>query len=364
MLSMSETFIINQVEALTRWDATLAGTRFVTPSLAIGDAVSLYGKHRPVSSVKAQVWRWTGRSRKLDRFLTEWRPAVIHAHFGPDATYILPSAQRQSIPLVVTFHGSDATSQWRRRGPSVYKSRLQRLFRQAHTIHAVSDFIANQLLELGAPPEKVVRVYIGIPCTGEVVNNRRTKNSILFVGRLVAKKGLGDLLAALSQLPEELKRTELHVIGDGPLKEVWQKEATVLKVNAHFHGARSSEYVFNAMRRSTVFCVPSKTAPNGDSEGLGMVFLEAGLNSLPTVSYAHGGVPEAVSDGVTGLLAPEGDTAALAQNLSHLMSDTNRATRLGVAARERVLQSFDIRKQIARIENLYDQAAASTHRPS
>ena len=70
----------------------------------------------------------------------ERRPDVIHAHFGPDATYILPTAERQSIPLMVTFHGADATSMWRGSKPSVYKHRLRRLFAHAHVLHAVSDF--------------------------------------------------------------------------------------------------------------------------------------------------------------------------------------------------------------------------------
>jgi glycosyltransferase involved in cell wall biosynthesis len=116
------------------------------------------------------------------------------------------------------------------------------------------------------------------------------------------------------------------------------------------------------MRNSTVFCVPSKTAANGDSEGLGMVFLEAGLHSLPVVSYAHGGVQEAVSDGVTGCLAPEGDVVALAQNLRLMLADTQRATQFGRAARERVLRCFDIRNQILQIEEMYDRASESAYK--
>lgn len=360
LLPVSETFILNQLQALSRWEATLAGTRFVTPSLPIGKAIALYGDDGLVSAAKAQVWRRTGCSRKLDRLLGLQRPHVIHAHFGPDATYILPTAERQSIPLIATFHGADATSMWRGPRPSVYRHRLQRLFEQAHTLHAVSDFIANKLLDLGAPANKVSRVYIGIPCGGDVSPNARCQQSVLFVGRLVEKKGLGDLLAAMSLLPAHLRTTAVHVVGDGPLRLQWEKEAADRQVSAIFHGAQPAKFVSSMMRDSTVFCVPSKTAPNGDCEGLGMVFLEAGLHALPTVSYLHGGVPEAVVDGETGLLAPEGDVVALARNLDEMLSNSQRASQLGLAANKRVLNRFNIAIQAGHTEELYDRAFEST----
>jgi glycosyltransferase involved in cell wall biosynthesis len=292
-------------------------------------------------------------------------PQVIHAHFGPDAAHILPTAERQSIPLIATFHGADATSMWRGCQQPIFRRRLQRLFARAHTLHAVSDFIANQLIDLGAPPEKVRRVYIGIPCGGgEVRAYGGSQKSVLFVGRLVEKKGLGDLLEAMSQLPEKLRGTKLHVIGDGPLKQRCMEEAADRRLNAVFHGAQSPEFVFKHMKDSTLFCVPSKTASNGDSEGLGMVFLEAGLHSLPTVSYLHGGVPEAVCDGVTGLLAPEGDVAALAQHLGDMLSHPQKASQFGIAAHDRVLRLFNMTEQAAHMEELYDRASESTYSSS
>ncbi|OBB57322.1 hypothetical protein A5757_21345 [Mycobacterium sp. 852013-51886_SCH5428379] len=360
LLPISETFISNHVRALKRWDPILAGSRYVAPSLPIGEeGIALYGMHGPSSAMKAFNWRVTGRSRKLESHMQEWRPQLIHAHFGPDATYILPTAQRHSLPLIATFHGADATSMKQGAMPSIYRSRLRLLFSRAAALHAVSDFIADQLVTLGAPPEKVTRMYIGIPCAGEPPAVQ-SNNSVLFVGRLVEKKGLGDLLDAMSRLPDPLKRTPLHIIGDGPLKDAWRRDAENRGLKATFHGAQPSDFVARLMRECTVFCVPSRTASNGDSEGLGMVFLEAGLHSLPVVSYRHGGIPEAVSHGETGLLAPEGDIATLSQHISLMLEQPDRATQFGIAARTRVMRCFDIERQISRLEDFYDQIVESS----
>ena len=88
-----------------------------------------------------------------------------------------------------------------------------------------------------------------------------------------------------------------------------------------------------------------------------MVFLEAACAGLPVVSYRHGGVPEAVADGESGLLVPEGDVVALSTALEDLLSNPDKAALLGRAGRHRVTSRFDIRTCTADLENIYDRAA-------
>lgn len=108
------------------------------------------------------------------------------------------------------------------------------------------------------------------------------------------------------------------------------------------------------MQMAEVFCLPSRTAASGDSEGLGIVFNEASACALPVVATRHGGIPEAVLHGETGLLVPEGDAPALATALDAVLSDRSLGARLGHRGREYVRERFDARRQGARLETIYD----------
>ncbi len=109
------------------------------------------------------------------------------------------------------------------------------------------------------------------------------------------------------------------------------------------------------LARCWLFVAPSVTAADGDAEGLGMVFLEAQALEVPVVSFASGGVVEAVADGETGLLCAERDVAALADNIAQLLENSTLRHQMGKRGRARVETQFDIRKQCALLEQIYDE---------
>jgi glycosyltransferase involved in cell wall biosynthesis len=344
VLPDSETFIVNQLRAMRSWTPVLAGVRTrhsslpATPEFVVEDgSTSLAGR--------ADRWLyWRLRtSPRLQRRLAG--SLLVHAHFGPDGARIARAARVARRPLLVTFHGYDATMRSADLGID-----YRPLFRSAAGLICVSQFVRRRLIAAGAPERKTTTLPIGIPVPpdGDAVRAQR----VLFVGRLVEKKGCGDLLTALSGLPDP---PPVDVIGDGPLRSDLERLAGDLRVPARFLGAREPAYVARAMSSSMVLCVPSKTAASGDQEGLGMVFLEAAAHRLPVVSYASGGVPEAVADGETGLLAPEGDVAALARGLQAVVRDPELAARLGSAGRARVDALFDIDRCTAALERFYDE---------
>jgi glycosyltransferase involved in cell wall biosynthesis len=102
------------------------------------------------------------------------------------------------------------------------------------------------------------------------------------------------------------------------------------------------------------------TAKNGDSEGFGIVFAEAQACATPVVSFSTGGIPEAVAHGETGLLAPEGDWQSLASHLLLLLQNSELRMGLGFAGRRRVVSQFDLCKQTAVLEDLYDHAVVGS----
>jgi glycosyltransferase involved in cell wall biosynthesis len=178
---------------------------------------------------------------------------------------------------------------------------------------------------------------------------------VVFVGRFVAKKGADDLLTALATIDP---RPRALFIGDGELLPAMRARAERLRVDATFLGSRSPDQVQRHLLESRILACPSKTAPDGDTEGLPTTILEAAALGLPVVATRHSGIPEAVVDGETGLLSPEADPAALAVSLTRLLGAEDLQRRLGARAREHVTAGFDLVEQTRRLEDLYDEAVA------
>jgi len=111
------------------------------------------------------------------------------------------------------------------------------------------------------------------------------------------------------------------------------------------------------MRSATVLCGPGVVASSGDAEGLGIIFLEAQAVGLPIVASTSGGIAEGILDGVTGLLHAPGDEDALTAHLIALLTDPERRARFGDAGRSHVLRTFDLRRQTALLEDIYDDVS-------
>ncbi len=357
LLPGSETFIRNQGGALTRWRPTYLGAVKVASSLARDTDVIAY----PDTARGRYGWfmlRLTGASARLRSLLSALRPAVVHAHFGGDGWLVSRTAARLGIPLVITLHGLDVTRQARATGlrGARHRRHLRAAFDRATVLIAVSEFIRTKALELGADPAKVrvhhTGVAIGPPAPAVPV-----VWDLIFVGRFVEKKGLDDLVEAVGLVRGV--RPRILLIGAGPLEEPIRRRAAELDLDATFLGAQDPAVVTRCMAESKIFVSPSKTAPNGDTEGLPTTVLEAGSLGLPTVSTCHSGIPEAVVHGETGLLCAEGDRPALARHIEQLLTDDALRIRLGRQARRHTETHFDLHRQTRLLEELYDSAAES-----
>jgi glycosyltransferase involved in cell wall biosynthesis len=287
---------------------------------------------------------------------------MVHAHFGLDAANAMPIARSLGIPLVVTFHGWDATvrdSVFRRQSiaQNLYVARRSTLARMAARVLCVSEFIRRQILIKGFSPDRTIVHYIGIDLRKFIPDPTiKRKATVLFVGRLVEKKGCEYLVRAMETVQAKVANADLVVIGDGPLRKRLEREAKSRLRLFRFIGGCSAEVVRDWMGKATVFSTPSVVAESGDAEGFGMVFAEAQAMGLPVASFASGGIPEAVEHGVTGLLAPERDTAALAKNIVTLLTDSSLWCRFSVAGQERVRKLFDLERQTMKLEQIYQKA--------
>lgn len=365
LLRPSETFVRDQGEALERYRACYAGSRRVAPGLALpADRAFVLNPGTRLGRAEEIAFKLAGVAPRLERWIRGRRARLVHAHFGVDGLLVLPVARRLGLPLVVTFHGYDATVTGTHGGVENYpharylRSRA-RLARGGSRFIAVSRFVRARLLEVGFPEERVVVHYVGV----DIERFRPSPGTarlpvVLFVGRLAPNKGCDHLITAMRRVHADHPEAELVVIGDGPERARLERLAAGLR--CRFLGIQPHDVVRDWMGRARVFCVPSITVPSGASEGFGLVQLEAQAMGTPVASYRTGGIPEAVEDGVTGWLVDEGDRDALANRIARLLSDREAWAALSRAARERVVQGFDLRTQTRQLETLYDQVLAES----
>jgi glycosyltransferase involved in cell wall biosynthesis len=316
-----------------------------------------------MSRVQQLGFRLAGGNQTLRKVIRDARPLLIHAHFASDGVQIMRLARRAKIPLVVTVHGIDVTT-WPNatRFSGILGSLLlagkrhliRRMLSEAAAVIAVSEPLASRVRALGAPADRVHVLHLGAHFSEQTISAKRERGGILFVGRLVEKKGVGDLLRAVARLPEDLRSTHVSVVGDGPLRDELEHLARELAVNVTFHGSLTTAEVSRHMSAAAIFCSPSRTASNGDTEGLPISILEAGYHQLPTVSTIHSGIPEAIESGVTGFLAPEGDIESISAALANLLRDPQLREEMGSAALRKMIAEFDIEQCTARLELLYD----------
>jgi glycosyltransferase involved in cell wall biosynthesis len=261
--------------------------------------------------------------------------------------------------MVISLHGYDVTSSddahARTEEGKVYLRRRKDLWEYASKFICISKYIYDQALKRGYPREKLHVLYTGTDLSmfcGLECN--RERGLIVFVGRLVEKKGLAFLLDAMQFVKVKHPEARIVVLGSGPLEHELRTRALAEGIRCSFMGMQPISAVRAQLAKARVFCVPSVSARSGDSEGLGMVFVEAQAMGTPVVSFRHGGIPEVVLDRETGLLAPERDRAALAECISTLMSDDDMWTRMSKRSAQWVRSSFDLNRQAELLEDVYE----------
>ncbi|MGH8229849.1 MAG: glycosyltransferase [Steroidobacteraceae bacterium] len=366
LFKISEPFIVEQAQHLARYRPVYVGRlRHGEPpagaeSLALEDVA----RGSPLPLVGWQVM--TRDTRSYRRLLVSHRPTLIHAHFGVAGVYALPLARRLGVPLVTTFHGFDATlatpallasPEW-----AQYRMLRGRLAREGSLALCASSFIRERLLAMGFPEDRTRVHYIGVDCEAIQPRDLRAETPvILHVARLVAVKGTEYLIRAFAQIARARPEMQLIIIGEGPRRRRLQALVGTLGLQQRVRllGARPHAEVLDWMRRAAMLVLPSVRTGTGRAEGLGMVLLEAAASGVPTIGTRQGGVPEAVLDGRTGFLVPERDTGALARRVMDLLEDVGTRRRMGVEARIHVERNFDLRRQTAQLEDLYD--SVSTH---
>ncbi len=361
LFKLSEPFIAQQAQRLQRYRPLYLGRlRYGAPPPG-GEALALEDL-APNMRLLPAAWHMLSASPHPYLTMLEGRrPDLIHAHFGVEGVYALPLAARLGVPLVTTFHGFDATLSpaGLLANPAWARYALGRggLARQGSLFIAASNFLREKLLALGFPPARVVVHYIGVdPSTIAPRPPAQEEPVLLHVARLEEVKGTQFLIRAFARIAPQYPHARLVIIGDGKLRQTLERLAreTGFADRIEFLGARPHEEVLGWMRRAAMLVLPSVKTQSGREEGLGMVMLEAAATGVPGIGTRVGGIPEGIAEGETGFLVPERDPEALSAAIGTLLADPALRQRMGEQARRRVERLFDIRRQTAALEEIYD----------
>lgn len=365
LLPPSETFVAAQAHALRRFSPCFAGLRAVPFGLPVDscESVLLTRTDSVADKLRRRFFLTTGVAPRFLRALQRFHPALIHAHFALDGAAALPLQKQLRVPLLVTLHGYDATM----RDPSlrstfagrIFLHRRDQLRERARFFICVSEHICRQAVERGVPENKIRKIPIGVDLhlfAPDPLRSRSRDPIVLFVGRLVEKKGCEYLIRAMAQVESRHPAAKLLIVGDGPRLDSLRSQARAVLRNCTFLGSQPPSVVRDLMHRASLLAAPSIVAASGDTEGLPITLCEAQAIGLPIVAFEGPGVAEAVVPNETALLAPSRDAGALGETITRLLGDPDLAAQLAAAGRRRAEALFSLETQTARLEDLYTEA--------
>ena len=357
-IALSETFIHAHAQRLPGVVGVFHSQKGlpVVDGRAVTDGRWTRARHRLTASLLRRTRR-SEADRAWESALGAVAATVTLAEDGTTGTLVDRACERLDTPLVVHFHGFDAsrTDILERKGAD-----YRRMFGRSAAVVAVSRAMERQLLQVGCPRDKLVYNPCGVDCAKFAGADPATAAPhFVAVGRMVEKKAPHLTITSFARVVAECPDARLRVIGDGQLLGVCRDLAAALGIEhaVTFLGAQPHEIVEQEMRQARALVQHSVTASNGDSEGTPVAVLEAGATGLPVVSTRHAGIPDVVADGVTGFLVDERDTEEMARRLITLIRNPGLAGELGRNAAAHVRRSYTLDQSIHRLASILSAAA-------
>lgn len=292
--------------------------------------------------------------KELNALINKVKPDIIHCHFGKEALKILDNLEDKTIPVIIHFHGYDASSALRKKA---YVRKLKEVlsYDNVYPIFVAKYLKKNlQNCNIEIKKEKILHCGINMSKFVDIHEKKLTEEKFIFlqVSSLVEKKGHEYTIKAFSKFLEkqQTKNFELILTGDGKRKIIL--EQLVLELNlenyVRFVGFVSPDEAVELMKNANVFVHHSITASNGDQEGIPTSIMEAMAMNLPILSTKHSGIPELVKDGVNGFLVEEKDINDYALKMNNIISWTKENNN-----RKIIEEEFEMLKHNKFLESFY-----------
>jgi glycosyltransferase involved in cell wall biosynthesis len=303
-------------------------------------------------------WQISDRElRALQTILSKTAASLLHIYFGQIAVHLLPLIRSWKKPSIVSFHGADVSVDMNK---PAYREATRQMLDAVKLVLVRSESLRRAVIDLGCDERKIEIQRTGIPLDEFPFRDRNfvtaeTEWRFVQAGRLIEKKGLPITLRAFALFLRQHPRANLTIAGEGPLLGELQKLVGELNIDhrVSFTGFVSQEQLREIYDESHIFVHPSQTGHDGNQEGIPNSMLEAMASGLPVFATQHGGIPEAIENGVSGVLVPERDHEKLAAALLDAVKDPGFLSRTALNGAGFVRKNFDLRAQAQRLEDTY-----------
>jgi colanic acid/amylovoran biosynthesis glycosyltransferase len=307
--------------------------------------------------LRDKPWQISGTElRALTDILEKRNAQLLHIYFGQIAVHLLPLVRAWQKPSIVSFHGADVMVDMHK---PAYREATRQVLEAVKLVLVRSESLRRAVVDLGGDQTKIEVQHTGIPLDEFPFRERTAPQNgewrFVQAGRLIEKKGLPVTLRAFASFQKRYPNAALTIAGEGPLLGRLRDLANELKIDNHvsFAGFVSQEELREIYYSSHIFLHPSETGPDGNQEGIPNSMLEAMATGLPVFATQHGGIPEAIENGVNGVLVPERDHEDLARALLDTAQDPDFLSRIARNGSEVVQKNFDLNEQARRLEDIY-----------
>ena len=234
------------------------------------------------------------------------------------------------------------------------------LFKKIDLFLPVCAYFKKRFIALGCPEKKIIVHHSAINCSQFFFKIRQKPEkgfiNVIFVGRLVRKKGIPYAIKAIAEVIKKHTNVRLTIIGDGPERKNLQDLIRRLKLSgdqARILGWKNHDELVAILNRSHIFLLPSVTPSNGNVEGIANALKEAMAMGLIPVSTWHAGTPELIDNGISGFLVPEKNTLALVNAINYIIDHPEQWESIGLAARKKIENEFEIKKSAQELETIF-----------
>lgn len=313
----------------------------------LGDCKWAFSRSFPFIRKKAQPLQ-ASYTDVVAGYITQQNIGLVLAEYGPTGAKMMPACRQANIPLIVHFHGFDAS---RRDMITPYLESYQDMFAYAAAVISVSNDMTEKLITLGADPGKIILNPYGPQekfATARKERDATKSYTFLATGRFVGKKAPHLSIEAFRLAVAEQPDIRLVMIGEGILLEQCRKLVSdyhlVDKVT--FLGRQDHDVVQKHMQQADCFIQHSVTDETGDSEGTPVAILEAGLSGLPVISTRHAGIKDVVIEGQTGILVDERDVDAMSKAMIRLAQNPQMGQAMGQKASMHIRENFSLQRHL------------------
>jgi len=287
----------------------------------------------------------------IKRYIQEHQIDVVLAEYGTAGSFIAPICKSLSLPLLVHFHGFDAS---RSDILNTFKKGYQFMFSHATKIIVVSTAMKQALVGQGCPEKKLVLNTYGPHPDYLNIKPNLESNYIISVGRHTYKKAPYLTILAFQKVLDKHPSLKFKMIGDGELFDVSKNlvKSLDLENNIILLGGLERKEIIKHLETAFLFVQHSLVALNGDSEGTPVGIIEAMAAGLPVVSTRHAGIPDVVIENKTGFLVDEGDIDAMAEEILKIVNNRELAETFGKKGNVEIAAHYNLENHLEIINQL------------